>query len=128
MTTKVTEGIRISVSTSYQELYSSANQFQYLFSYTIRIENKNNYSVQLLRRHWHIFDSSGEYREVEGAGVVGETPVIGSGDHYTYESACNLSTDVGKMEGTYLMQRLDTKEKFLVTIPGFKLVAPFRLN
>lgn len=126
--TAVTEGIRISVYTSYQDVYSNPTRYQYLFSYRVRIENKNDFEVQLLRRHWEIFDSSGEYREVEGEGVVGEQPILAAGQAYEYESACNLNSDAGKMHGTYLMRKLHSEELFKVDIPEFQFIAPYRLS
>jgi ApaG protein len=128
MVTQVTQGIKISVATVYKSEYSHPLKNHYFFSYRISIENQSDYPVQLLRRHWFIFDSSGEHSEVEGEGVVGVQPIIGAGELFEYESACNLSTDMGKMQGTYLIERLDTEQRFYVHIPEFKMVAPFKLN
>ena len=128
MVTLLTHGIKISVQTNYQEDYSKPEQQLFLFSYSITIENKSEFVVQLLRRHWYIFDSSGEYREVEGEGVIGETPILYSGDVYKYESTCNLTTEIGKMKGTYLMERKKDKIHFKVQIPDFELIVPHRLN
>ncbi|HEY6160041.1 MAG TPA: ApaG domain [Bacteroidia bacterium] len=50
------------------------------------------------------------------------------GDVYEYESACNLTTDMGKMHGTYLMERQIDKLRFYVNIPEFEMVVPARLN
>jgi ApaG protein len=128
MVTQVTHGIRISVHTEYQEAYSRPDQRHYLFLYRISIENRSEYTVQLQRRHWHIFDSSGEFREVEGEGVIGQQPVLQPGEVYEYESACNLNTDMGKMYGPYLMERQVDKLRFNVNIPEFELIVPHRMN
>ena len=128
MVTLVTHGIKISVLTDYQEEYSKPEQLFYLFSYRISIENKSEFAVQLLRRHWHIFDSSGEYREVEGEGVIGEKPKLYPAEIYDYESTCNLSSEIGKMKGTYLMERQTDKALFKIRIPEFELIVPHRLN
>ncbi|MBN8702169.1 MAG: Co2+/Mg2+ efflux protein ApaG [Bacteroidetes bacterium] len=128
MVTLVTNGIKISVKVIYREEFSQPEKNYFLFSYFITIENKSDFTVQLLRRHWFIYDSIGETREVEGEGVVGVQPVLAPGEKYEYESACDLVSDMGKMTGTYLMQReLDSKE-FYVNIPEFDLVHPPRLN
>src|SRR6267378_4381961 len=100
MVTKVTKGIKVTVSTKFQEGYSRPDQNDFLFSYRINIQNNSDYTVQLLSRHWSIFDSCGEFREVKGEGVVGQQPVLAPGEHYEYESACNLTTDMGKMKGS----------------------------
>lgn len=129
MNTAVTNGIKITVTTDFEQGHSDPYRSQFLFSYRIAIENMGEETVQLVRRRWCIHDSSGEYREVEGEGVVGAQPVLEPGESYTYESACNLSTDAGKMHGTYTMQRVDDpQDEFEVRIPEFKMIVPFRLN
>ncbi len=128
MATRVTHGIKISVVSEYQDLYSRPEQHQYYFSYHIRIENTSDYTVQLLRRHWHIFDAAGTGQEVEGEGVVGQQPVLKPGDVYEYESACNLNSEIGSMHGTYLFVRSADGGNFEVQIPRFELITTFRLN
>ena len=126
--TQLTHGIKVSVETSFHNEHSVAENNHYLFSYHITIENKSNAAIQLISRHWDIFDSNNERREVEGDGVVGEQPVIMPGDSFEYESACSLTTDIGKMSGSYLIERKIDRTRFEVIIPKFELVAPYRLN
>ena len=126
--TQVTHGIKISVETKFQSEHSVAEHRHFLFSYRITIENNSDYTVQLLSRHWDIFDSNSENSEVDGEGVIGEQPVLESGEIFEYESACGLTTDIGKMRGTYLMERKIDKARFYVTIPEFELIVPQRLN
>lgn len=128
MVTQVTHGIKITVQTTYQELYSRPDQNYYLFSYRIFIENNSEYTVQLLRRHWFIFDSIFNYTEVEGEGVIGVQPHLSPGETYEYESACELQSDIGKMHGYYLMKRETDGFSFDVAIPAFELIAPNRLS
>ncbi len=128
MATRVTHSIKISVQSQYQELYSRPEQRQFYFSYHIRIENKGDYTVQLLRRHWFIFDAAGTGSEVEGEGVVCQQPVLKPGEVYEYESACNLNAEIGSMHGTYLFIREADGKTFEVQIPRFELIASYRLN
>ncbi len=128
MVTKITKGVKIIVRTRFQAEHSRPEMNHFLFTYRVLIENNSEYTVQLLRRHWHIFDTNGEHREVEGEGVVGQQPVLMPNEIYEYESACNLITDMGKMRGTYEMMRVIDKQLFEVEIPEFKLIAPHRLN
>ena len=128
MSTIITAGIRISVNHKYKELYSNPYNNQYLFSYRISITNENESPVRLICRHWYIFDSSGEFREVEGEGVIGLQPVLEPGKSFVYESACNLTTDIGKMYGSYLMERLVDGHRFRVAVPEFIMFLPWRLN
>ncbi len=124
----VTEGISIMVETFYQPTQSNPLNSEYLFAYRITIENQTLYPVKLLSRHWHILDSNGTHREVQGEGVVGRQPSIEPGDTYQYTSACGLRSDMGKMYGTYLIENLFNKKKFTVQIPEFQLIVPAKMN
>ena len=128
MITEITHGVKVSVETSYQQEYSSPAQYHYVFTYKIRIENFSNYTVQLLRRHWFIYDANGVLREVEGEGVVGQQPILEPGQVHEYVSGCNLKTELGKMKGTYLMERVMDGDRFKVNIPEFVMAAPYKLN
>ena len=128
MISKISEGVEVSVETFYQQDYSNPLLSEYMFAYRITIENHNDFPVKLHSRHWHIFDSNGEYREVEGEGVVGVQPTIQAAENYQYVSGCNLKSEIGRMHGTYVMENLDTKQTFEVNIPAFDMVAPFKFN
>jgi ApaG protein len=122
------DGIRILTEPQYQPLESNPPLQDYVYAYRITIENKNNFPVKLLRRHWFIYESHGLTREVEGEGVVGVQPVILPDQSYQYISACRLSTEIGMMKGTYLLENVLNKKQFRVAIPAFKLVFPAKLN
>ncbi len=128
MQTKITEGVRISVEVFYQPDYSQPSSGEFMFAYRITITNESEYAVKLLRRHWNITDANGITREVEGEGVVGQQPVIDPGASHQYVSGSALKTEIGKMNGTYTMQRLFDNAKFKVVIPEFQMVAPYKLN
>ena len=128
MVTAITQGVKISVETSYQEDQSNPANDYFMFAYRITIENLSDYAIQLKRRQWFIFDSSGTQREVEGEGVVGLQPVIEPGENHSYVSGCQLSTEIGNMSGNYLMHRLADNNSFTVDIPEFELIVPYRLN
>lgn len=128
MVSKISEGVEISVETFYQSDYSNPANNEFMFAYRITIENHNPFTVQLLRRHWFIYDSNGQKREVEGEGVVGVQPVLQPGQQFQYVSGCNLRTEIGRMQGTYLMENQDTKSAFSVKIPPFDMVVPFKNN
>ena len=128
MVSLISEGVQVSVETFYQQDYSNPLQSEFMFAYRITIENHNSFPVKLHRRHWHIFDSNGSYREVEGEGVVGVQPTLPSGEKYQYVSGCNLRTEMGKMFGAYQMENLDNKQLFDVNIPAFEMIVPFKNN
>lgn len=128
MLKEVTAGIKVCVETFYQPSHSNPTQSQHVFSYKITIENYSANVVQLKRRHWHIIDSNGIKREVEGEGVVGEQPVIEPGKSYQYISGCNLNSEMGKMRGTYLLERKNDGITFEVNIPEFIMIVPYKMN
>jgi ApaG protein len=128
MTSKISGGVKISVETFYQPEFSNPLNSEFMFAYRISIENSNDFPVKLLSRHWHIFDSNGSLKEVQGEGVVGVQPVIAPADKYEYMSGCNLRSEIGRMHGTYLMEDLNTHRTFNVVIPSFEMQVPFKMN
>lgn len=128
MVTAITEGVKVSVETFYQKDHSGMATGEHVFAYRITIENKSPTTIRLLRRKWHIFDSTNDWREVEGDGVVGEQPVIAPGGLHQYVSGCSLRGMAGKMFGSYLMERTSDQATFKVLIPEFRMIVPYILN
>jgi ApaG protein len=128
MVTEITDGIKVIVETEYQPSYSSPSQYHYVFTYKITIENHSEFTIQLKRRHWQIYDAGFTAREVEGEGVVGMQPLLEPGESHQYVSGCNLKSGLGKMVGTYQMERVVDGTQFNVNIPEFVMVSPLRLN
>lgn len=86
---------------------SNPAEDQYLFGYQVKIANVGESPVQLLSRHWIIFDAEGRREDVQGDGVVGNQPLLKPGEAFVYDSGCPLPTDWGSMQGYYVMQRED---------------------
>ena len=128
MISKISAGIKVSVEVYYQPDYSNPLNNEYMFAYRITIENNNAFAVKLLTRHWFIFDSNGEHREVEGDGVVGQQPILNAGQQFQYSSGCNLRTEIGKMHGNYTLENLNNKQQFTVNIPAFQMIVPTKYN
>ena len=128
MVTEITQGIKISVKTTYRPDLSDLQQNKFVFSYNIYVENHNDTPVQLVSRHWNILEAEGNFREVDGEGVVGEKPVIQPNSFFQYESFSEINSEIGKMWGTYMMVDLNTHKLFEVVIPEFKLETLFKLN
>lgn len=130
MYTKTTRGITVSVDPVYLEDQSSPKDNHYVWAYRVRIENHGDNTVQLKRRRWTITDAMGRVQEVQGAGVVGEQPVLQPGEHFEYTSGTPLPTPSGIMVGAYQMED-EGGERFDVSIPAFSLDSPhetIRLN
>ena len=119
--------IEITVHNQFLDDHSLINQNRYFFTYTITIHNHGPNRAQLISRHWIIENSAGEKFEVKGDGVVGEQPVINSGESFTYTSGTEIDTPTGLMSGTYKMR---SKEGHLFDsiIPKFKLQMPRTLH
>ncbi len=128
METLTTNGIKVSVESFYHPHYSKPRLLKFYFAYRITIENQSKHIVQLLRRRWEIADSNGIERVVEGDGVIGQQPVLHPGDQHQYVSGCPLTTEIGRMRGHYEMIRKEDKYEFIVNVPEFKMVAPFKKN
>ena len=128
MQSRTTRNIRISVETQFQEEYSKPMNNKFLFTYRITIENLSDNIVQLKRRYWHITDSLGHSREVEGDDVVGKQPILKPGESHRYVSWCPLPCEIGRMSGHYFMTDLDSGEEFKAYTPDFSLIAGFALN
>jgi len=128
MQSKISSGIIISVETFYQQEYSNPKNHDFMFAYKITIQNSNLFPVKLLSRYWHILDSNGIVKEVEGEGVVGIQPVIQPAEKYQYVSGCNLKSELGRMQGNYVLQNMHSKATFIAEIAPFYLTAPMKLN
>lgn len=120
----VTRGIRIRVQPLYSEDQSTPDEDYYFWTYTVEIANEGEETVQLKSRVWKITDARGKVEEVRGPGVVGQTPVIGPGQHFSYTSGCPLTTPSGIMVGSYQMAG-ENGALFDVAIPAFSLDSPF---
>ncbi|XXZ26582.1 Co2+/Mg2+ efflux protein ApaG [Sorangium sp. So ce307] len=127
VSTAITQGIRVTVSTVYVPTQSSPTEHRYVFAYTVRIANEGAEPAQLRTRHWIITHGSGKVEEVRGPGVVGQQPSLKPGEHFEYTSGCVLETPRGTMRGTYQMHRPDGRS-FDAEIAPFTLAMPHSLN
>ena len=118
-----TLGIQVTVEPMYLEEQSEPLNGRFVWAYTVEIRNLGQIAVQLRRRHWIITDALGRVEEVEGAGVIGQQPVIQPGEAFEYTSGCPLPTPSGIMEGSYRME-LPDGHFIAVEIPAFSLDAP----
>ncbi len=125
--TATTQGIRVSVTSTYLPNRSSPGTGEYVFAYTVQIANEGRAAAQLRSRHWVITDGGGAVHEVRGDGVVGAQPLLQPGQKFEYTSGCVIKTPRGTMHGTYQMVR-DSGEQFDAVIPPFALSLPHALN
>lgn len=119
--------INIKVQVSYLDAQSSADEQQYVYSYTITIINNGEIGAQLRSRHWMILDENNDIEEVVGEGVVGYQPHLMPGEQFQYSSGAVIKTPTGSMKGDYTMIN-DEGVSFSVEIPEFILSAPYTLH
>lgn len=119
--------IEVKAEPAYLEEQSVPSENQYVFSYTITIQNTGSVAARLMSRHWFIVDANGQEREVHGDGVVGKQPHLPPGGNFRYTSGAMLETPVGSMRGSYQMMA-DDGMRFDVPIPVFTLAIPRTLH
>jgi len=120
---RTTRGIRVAVQPAFLDDQSDPSEGQFLWAYTVTIENHGLETVQLISRYWNITDAEGHVQEVRGPGVVGAQPVLAPGQSFQYTSGCPLPTASGYMTGRYQM-RSASGEAFEAEIPPFILESP----
>ena len=123
-----TKDIMIEVETLFLPKQSLPYSSYLFFAYKITLHNFGSNIIQLLRRHWDIYDFEGGKRVVDGDGVVGILPVIHPNESYTYTSGCNLIGEFGNMSGYYTFINLDNHKIFSVDVPEFTLMVPYLNN
>lgn len=112
LVSQVTEGIRISVRTTFVAEQSSALNESFVFAYQITIRNESERTVQLLRRNWEIWDGYGSLRRVAGDGVVGQQPLLSPGEQHTYTSGCVFKHLLARWKGIIRCRMLPPSPSF----------------
>lgn len=127
MYSQTTRNIKVTVTPVYLDDQSNPKEQHYVWAYTVNLENIGGEKVRLVNRYWHITEATGVVQEVRGAGVVGEQPVLNSGDVFQYTSGAALRTSSGVMTGAYEMET-ESQARFLVGIPVFSLDSPDQMK
>ena len=117
----------ITVKAQYLPEQSDPDSRQFAFAYTVTIRNTGTASIQVIARHWFITDGDNDVQEVRGLGVVGQQPLLRSGEHFEYTSWATLPTPAGIMRGEYFCVTEDA-QFFQAPIPEFVLVMPRTLH
>ena len=119
--------ISITVKVQFVEDQSNPDNLQFTFAYTVTIRNEGLQAAQLIGRHWLITDGDGQTQEVKGLGVVGQQPLLKSGEQFEYTSWATLPTPVGTMRGEYYCMT-EQADFFEAPIPEFTLAMPRTLH
>jgi ApaG protein len=118
-----TRDILVRVVASYAPEQSDPEMGEYLWVYTVEIENHGKQTVQLMSRRWIITDALNRAEEEVGEGVAGEQPELKPGEAFRYSQTSTLPTPSGSMRGSYQMVT-DKGDEFEATIPEFSLHLP----
>ncbi len=117
-------GLRVNVDQLvYQEGVLTPPDTPHCFAYYITILNEGEETITVRGRKWVVTESNGEVVAVEGDGVVGEFPVLGPGEHFSYNSYHMIRSSRAIAQGSYLGVT-GSGEPVVVGIPAFELVAP----
>jgi ApaG protein len=117
--------VEVSVEVIHSPSHSGPRQLFYIYFITVR--NLGSNRVQLLRRHWAIHSGDGGVQTVDDEGVIGQQPVLETGEEFVYNSGVPISKAPGWMGGYYTFQALDidgAPEFFRVPIADFELYIP----
>lgn len=128
MYTKTTQGITVNVQPVYDVKNSYPSENRFVFKYNIEIINNSNISFKVSRRKWIIYDVGFGFTEVLGDGIIGLTPTLRPGEHFTYFSNVALRSGVGTMKGNYFVTDILTDEIIDLVIPKFNLMAQVLSN
>ncbi|WP_265044035.1 Co2+/Mg2+ efflux protein ApaG [Wolbachia endosymbiont (group A) of Scambus nigricans] len=123
--TLTTNFVEVTVLPIYIEEQSIPYENCYVWMYNVKIKNKSQSTIQLFSRHWQIIDYKGKVNEIAGVGVIGEQPVIKSGEVFKYTSGTYLNAPSGIMQGKYEFLNEESIKIFEVMIPPFSLDSPY---
>jgi ApaG protein len=92
------------------------------FVYFITVHNGSGERVTLLGRKWIVLGPDGRREVIEGDKIVGKTPCIAPGEHFSYNSFHTTSGD-SRAEGSFHGVD-DSGERVHVCIPPFEMHVP----
>ena len=118
-----TRDILVRVVSSYAPEQSEPEEGEYIWIYTVEIENHGKETVEVTSHRWIIVDALNRLEETTGEGVAGEQPELKPGEAFRYSQTAALSTPSGAMRGVFHMVT-DDGETFDAEIPEFSLHLP----
>lgn len=117
------EGLRVKVDdVVYMPSLDAPNDKPHPFVYFISIYNDSPIPVIIKGRKWIVREDQGEIVVVEGEGVVGQTPTIMPGEHFSYNSYHVIARNA-VVTGAFFGETA-TGEWIYTRIPEFSLTIP----
>lgn len=117
------DGLRVKVDdVVYMPSLDAPPEKPHPFVYFISIHNDSPVPVTIRGRKWVVREDDGEVTVVEGEGVVGQTPVIEPGGHFSYNSYHVTAADA-EVSGAFFGETA-AGDRVFARIPGFQLHVP----
>ncbi len=117
------EGLRVKVDdVIYMPSLDAPPDKPHPFVYFISIHNDSPQPVTVRGRKWVVQEQGGEITVVEGDGIVGQTPVIEPGGHFSYNSYHVIGRNA-KVTGAFFGET-GAGEWIFARIPEFRLEIP----
>ncbi len=92
------------------------------FGYYITVRNDSPHRLIILNRKWMIYHNTGATEVFEGRGLVGQTPELGPGQIFSYNSYHVTSTGA-EVSGAFFGETA-AGDTFYVRVPVFRLEVP----
>ncbi len=116
-------GIRVSVDdVVYMPSLDAPTEKPHPFVYFISIFNESDTPVTIRGRKWVVRENDGEVVVVEGDGVVGQSPTIEPGGHFSYNSY-HVTAGGAVVSGAFFGETA-AGEWVFARIPEFRLTLP----
>jgi ApaG protein len=117
------EGLRVKVDdVVYMPSLEAPPEKPHPFVYFISIHNDSPVPVTIRGRKWVVQEDEGEITVVEGDGVVGQTPIIEPGGHFSYNSY-HVVAKSARATGAFFGETA-AGEWIFARIPEFHLEVP----
>ena len=117
------EGLRVKVDdVLYMPSLDAPPDKPHPFVYFISIHNDSPVPVTIRGRKWVVKEEGGEIMVVEGDGVVGQTPSIMPGEHFSYNSYHVIARNA-EVSGAFFGETA-AGEWIFTRIPEFRLEVP----
>lgn len=92
------------------------------FVYFVTLRNGSERTVTLLGRKWVIEHADGSHLVIEGDKIVGETPRLAPGEHFSYNSYHVTAVDAHVRGSFHGVDELG--ERVHVILPAFEMTIP----
>ena len=118
-----TRDILVRVVASYAPEQSDPEEGEFIWIYTVEIENHGQVTVEVTSHRWIVIDALNRQEETAGEGVAEEQPELKPGEAFRYSQTATLRTASGSMRGVFHLVT-DDGETFDAGIPEFSLHLP----